>query len=155
MMEIVITYGKGKGLTELAAFDSALWNAGIGNYNLLTLSSIVPPNSKIEVRKIDQNMDNIGDRLYVVIAKCIETDKGKFAYAGLGWITNQEGSGIFLEERCDDETELKEKLKLGMESVIRYRNGIFCNSEIITSSIECMDMPVCAIVAAVYYRERW
>jgi len=36
--------GSSEGYTELNAFDGALLNAGIGNTNLVKMSSIVPPN---------------------------------------------------------------------------------------------------------------
>lgn len=36
----------GSGSTELNAFDNALCNAGVGNYNLVKVSSILPPMSK-------------------------------------------------------------------------------------------------------------
>ena len=64
-MKISITYGKGSGKTELAAFDAALWNAGIADYNLIILSSIIPPNSKVFVKKLEQNNQNIGNKLYL------------------------------------------------------------------------------------------
>ncbi len=35
--------GQGVGSTHLNAFDAALWDAGVGNYNLLRVSSILPP----------------------------------------------------------------------------------------------------------------
>ncbi|HTY26397.1 MAG TPA: arginine decarboxylase, pyruvoyl-dependent [Desulfomonilaceae bacterium] len=38
-----ITSGYGEASTELNAFDAALLNAGIGNTNLIKLSSILPP----------------------------------------------------------------------------------------------------------------
>lgn len=41
----VTVSGKGGGKTELNAFDSALVDAGVGNYNLVRLSSILPPNT--------------------------------------------------------------------------------------------------------------
>lgn len=41
------TSGHAEGITELNAFDNALLNAGIGNLNLIKLSSIVPANVEI------------------------------------------------------------------------------------------------------------
>jgi arginine decarboxylase len=38
--------GSSEGYTELNSFDGALLNAGIGNTNLVKMSSIVPPNCK-------------------------------------------------------------------------------------------------------------
>lgn len=38
--------GKGKDFEEISSFDSALINAGIGNYNLVKISSILPAGCK-------------------------------------------------------------------------------------------------------------
>jgi len=38
--------GASEGLTELTSFDGALLAAGVGNTNLIKMSSILPPNSK-------------------------------------------------------------------------------------------------------------
>jgi arginine decarboxylase len=38
--------GVGEGYTPLNSFDTALLNAGIGNTNLVKMSSIIPPNCK-------------------------------------------------------------------------------------------------------------
>ncbi|MHC1581183.1 pyruvoyl-dependent arginine decarboxylase [Methanopyrus sp.] len=40
--------GTGRADTSLAAFDAALLDAGIGNWNLVTLTSILPPNAEEE-----------------------------------------------------------------------------------------------------------
>ena len=44
-MQIHLASGVGSGPTELAAFDAALAAAGVANYNLLYLSSVIPPAS--------------------------------------------------------------------------------------------------------------
>jgi len=41
-----LTSGSAEGATELTAFDGALLNAGIGNINLLKVSSILPPHAE-------------------------------------------------------------------------------------------------------------
>ncbi len=41
-----ITAGLGTGHTDLTAFDAALLKAGVGNYNLLKVSSIVPADAR-------------------------------------------------------------------------------------------------------------
>lgn len=43
-----IVSGTGTGNTSLTAFDAAVLNAGIGNFNLVKVSSIVPPNCRRE-----------------------------------------------------------------------------------------------------------
>jgi len=50
-MEIVLTSAIGSGKTSLSAFDDALFKAGMGNYNLIRLSSIIPKNAKIKVKE--------------------------------------------------------------------------------------------------------
>ncbi len=42
-----IVVGKGEGDTLLTSFDKALLDAGIGNYNLLKVSSIFPPHAEV------------------------------------------------------------------------------------------------------------
>lgn len=39
----IVTSGAGTGSTPLNAFDKALLNAGIGNFNLIKVSSVLPP----------------------------------------------------------------------------------------------------------------
>lgn len=39
--------GIGKDICEIGSFDSALLDAGIGNYNLVKISSILPPESQV------------------------------------------------------------------------------------------------------------
>jgi arginine decarboxylase len=46
-----ITAGSSKGFSELNAFDGALLNAGVGNVNLLKMSSICPPHAR-EVKSV-------------------------------------------------------------------------------------------------------
>ncbi|MDI6644273.1 MAG: arginine decarboxylase, pyruvoyl-dependent [Methanobacteriaceae archaeon] len=46
-MKISITSGKSEGPTNLNAFDNALLNAGIGDVNLIKVSSIIPKGTEI------------------------------------------------------------------------------------------------------------
>jgi arginine decarboxylase len=48
----VLVSGTGAAVTELNAFDRALQQAGVGNYNLIRLSSILPPHVKQTDKKI-------------------------------------------------------------------------------------------------------
>ena len=42
-MKLYIAKAIGRGSTELAAFDAALVGAGVANFNLIRLSSVIPP----------------------------------------------------------------------------------------------------------------
>lgn len=155
-LNIKIVRGVGMGQTSLSAFDAALWKAGIANYNLIYLSSIIPPNSKIEfIENLNENNINIGHKLYVVMARCEQMKVGKEAWAGLGWIQRKDGSGIFVEHYANNEKELDKLLQISLEDVISHRLGEWGTMKKVTSGIRCVDKPVCAIVAAVYKSDKW
>lgn len=48
--KFTLVSGSGEGLTTLNAFDAALLKSGLGNLNLLKVSSILPPHSKFQER---------------------------------------------------------------------------------------------------------
>lgn len=48
--KFTLTVGRGEGSTPLNAFDAALKDAGIGNLNLLRVSSILPPGAGFHTR---------------------------------------------------------------------------------------------------------
>ncbi|MBD3354433.1 hypothetical protein GF361_00430 [Candidatus Woesearchaeota archaeon] len=154
-MLISVTYGKGIGKTEISAFDSALWDGGIGDYNLITLSSVIPPNSRIEVKRLQIDNRDIGNKLYVVLSKCFARNIGEEAYAGLGWVTKEDGSGVFMEECGKSKEEVKQRIKDSLESAISYRNGNYSSIDYHIEKIKCEHNPACAVVAAVYKSEGW
>lgn len=65
-MQIFVTTGTGDGPTPLAAFDAALINAGVANYNLLYLSSVIPADAVIQRAKYVAPPDEYAYRLYLV-----------------------------------------------------------------------------------------
>jgi len=44
---IILTSGLGEGSTPLNSFDAALLDAGVGNLNLIKVTSVIPPRAKI------------------------------------------------------------------------------------------------------------
>jgi len=48
-LDITVRTGSGTARTPLAAFDAALLSAGVANFNLVTLSSVIPPHSRVRV----------------------------------------------------------------------------------------------------------
>lgn len=155
-MKITVTYGSGQGSTKLAAFDHALWDAGIGNYNLIKISSIIPKNAEIVVQKLRLNETEIGYKLYVVIASCIEDIPGKEAWAGLGWIrADHNGPGLFMEQVASTREECMRLVKRSLHSVTQYRLEKYSKISSKLCGIQCKQSSVCAIVAALYESEHW
>lgn len=153
---IYITSGIGKGQTNLSAFDAALWDAGIANFNLIKLSSIIPPASKIEVKNINNNGSNdFGNKLYVVLACKRESEKGREAWAGIGWVQAKDGRGLFVEHEGSQQAEVIRLIKDTLSDMVKYRKEKYGEIHYQVVGTTCEDRPVCAVVAAVYQDEGW
>lgn len=68
-MEIVVAAGVGRGPTELSALDAALAGAGVANYNLVTVSSVVPADGQVRVADRVPDRGPAGHALTVVLAE--------------------------------------------------------------------------------------
>lgn len=94
--EVRVVWGEGEGATPLSAFDAALAETGLHNYNLVTYSSIVPAGSSVAtVGAVDLDYD-VGSPVGVVLAENHATGPGETVAAGLGWALAAEG-GVFME----------------------------------------------------------
>lgn len=156
-VKISVTSGRGDGPTSLAAFDRALWDAGIANFNLLYLSSVIPPGSRI-VREQPHECapESWGSRLYVVIAQQREVEIGTEAWAGIGWVQNlNDGRGLFVEQQGHSERQVEAQIQETMYSMLSYRKGDWGTIDSITVGVTCEERPVCAVAAAVYTAEGW
>lgn len=156
-MLITITSGVGSAQTKLAAFDAALWDAGIANFNLLVLSSMIPPGSEIivEKSKLQDNTSSHGNRLYVVLAKSVEVEFGREAWAGIGWTQASDGRGLFVEHAGATEDETLKLIDESLLDMTSYRKDDFGEKRTALAGLACIDRPVCAIVAAVFDEQPW
>lgn len=155
-MQIHVTTGTGEGPTPLAAFDAALINAGVANYNLIYLSSVIPAESVVQRTRYVAPADEYGYRLYIVMARHDEQQKGKSAWAGLGWTQDiDSGRGLFVEIHGSDRAQLEGDIQATLESMIASRPFPYGSIESEIVGIECCDKPVCALVTAVYQSEGW
>lgn len=155
-MKIYVTTGTGEGPTPLAAFDAALIDAGVANYNLIVLSSVIPAKSVIRRARYVAQTDEYGYRLYIVMAQHQEQQRGKSAWAGLGWTQEQDsGRGLFVEMHGSERSQVESDIQVTLESMIASRPLSYgaIESEII--GIECRDKPVCALSIAVYQSKEW
>ncbi len=159
-MQIHIVSGSGDGPTTLAAFDAALNDAGVANYNLLLLSSVIPPHSEIIVHSSPIThllSGSWGDRLYVVCAQVRVDQPGQEAWAGVGWVQDPKtGKGLFVEHEGYDEASVRNDIQASLEALQSTRREV--NFGPITTKIQgvtCVDKPVCALVIAVYQATGW
>lgn len=162
-MDIYLTSGVGYGKTTLSAFDAALKDAGVHNFNLIYISSIIPPFSQIKVKKFKAARKQYGDRLYVVRAENRSRESGKCIGAALGWYQLKSGKGVFVEHEEIGETEsaveanLTSEIKKSLTDLCRIRG--FSHAEkrmqIKMRIIKVTASAACVIVAAVYKSESW
>jgi arginine decarboxylase len=158
-MEIHVGSGTGSGPTTLSAFDAALNDAGIANYNLLVLSSVIPPQSKIVEHKegIQQKLPGEwGDRLYVVKAEMRTDRPNEEAWAGIGWVQDkQTGRGLFVEHEGNNEASVRRDIQHSLEALMATRNVDFGPIHMRVTGRTCTYHPVCALVIAAYQVSDW
>jgi arginine decarboxylase len=155
-MKIVITAGTGEGPTTVAAFDAALRRAGVENYNLIPLSSIIPPGSTIERATFVTPADEYGHRLYVVMARSDAQTAGDEAWAGVGWTQEPENRrGLFVELHDTSKIGVQEAIEATLVSMTASRGRTYDPIQYEVAGIVCHGKPVCALVIAVYQSEGW
>lgn len=153
---IAVATGSGVGPTPLAAFDSALLDAGVANYNLVCLSSVIPPGSVIERRRWHTPREDWGRRLYCVLSQQREDRPGRSAHAGIGWVHDaRSGAGLFVELHGEDDERLADDLRATLHTMQARRGIDFGPIHTEIASMRCETQPVCALVIAVYAAAPW
>jgi len=155
---IPVTSGVGFGPTPLSAFDHALFEAGIANYNLIPLSSVIPLGHQPRVERVDWNGQEQGHRLYVVLASQQAETKGQSVAAGLGWVMAKTNPvwGLFVEHHGETEEDVRRQIENSLAHMMSYRTDCqWGKIETHIVSAKCSGTPVCALAAAIYQSEPW
>ena len=155
---IEIARSIGTGATTLAAFDDALLGCGVGNFNILRLSSVIPPET--DVIPTDGAIDVLGDwgdRLYVVMAEQRVDRPGREAWAGIGWVQHEEsGRGLFVEHEGLAEGQVRDDIERSLSALVEARPGVeFGPIQSVVAGARCEGDPICAMVVAVYESAGW
>jgi arginine decarboxylase len=163
-LEIRVRTGTGRGPTPLAAFDAALRCAGVANFNLIRLTSVIPPGAVVDdgISGGREDADgaepdgNYGDRLYVVMAERRASRPGEEAWAGLGWVQEPEsGRGMFVEHDGPRPDPLLDDIRRSLGAVAGSRSGSFGPVGMRVAGIRCQGEPACAVVVAAYRVVPW
>jgi arginine decarboxylase len=165
-LQIAVVASIGQGQTPLSAFDAALWRCGVHGYNLLSLSSVVPPGSQIVACDHYQApAAEHGHKLYVVKAEMRSEEPGAVIAAGLGWLQYGDGRGVFVEHELHEshgdcaavERALTGQIMASLSDLAARRNVEFV-AELAGSCITVTRVerePKSAIAIAVYQSEAW
>jgi arginine decarboxylase len=158
---IRIVWGAGTGPTELASYDAALAAAGVHNYNLVGVSSVVPPDRAVTTPGTAPDLGPVGSKLTVVEARA--TGEGRVA-ACLGWALSEEG-GLFYEAGVADDGEVRgervagdgdpeaaarERVLRGIEAGQQHRDWAFAEPTTRTATASSEREYATAVVLGVY-----
>ncbi len=158
MTDVTIAAGTGTGPTTVAAYDAALVDVGIADFNLVGLSSVVPGDATIDrVERIEVD-GNAGDILTVVEARATARQPAT-AVAGLGWRRSESGPGLFHEASASgpDATEaaVRSTIETGLDHGMTLRSWTTTSGDSLVVSRAGIDAGVaCAVVVATIGRPR-
>ncbi|MFC5365355.1 pyruvoyl-dependent arginine decarboxylase [Salinirubrum litoreum] len=134
MSRIRVVTGVGTGPTEIASYDAALAEANVHNYNLVTVSSVVPADATVERVGTAPDLGPAGNRLTVVEARAT-VPTGDPASAVLGWATGP-GPGLFYEAGGPDAPEtLRAEVERGLSAGKDLRDWEFTDQSMAVASV--------------------
>lgn len=152
MDTIRVVWGTGTGPTEVAAYDAALADANVHNYNLVHVSSVIPAGTRVDPVGEAPDLGQPGDRLTVVEGAATHAGPGGVA-AGLGW-TPGDGPGLFYEAAGPtDEETIETRIREGLDAGRELREWDLPETEVRTVRIRAEPGEYAsAAVLAVYGR---
>lgn len=146
MMKVSITSGRSEGPSRLNAFDNALLDAGIGDVNLITVSSILPKDTQIvELPHIQE-----GKMVNCVLA-CAHSDQpGDLITAAVAVATSDDFGCVVEHSGVNQDPE---KIKEEAETMVRYMmkvRGLTIREIIIVNESHKVKEEGVALAAVVY-----
>lgn len=154
MPTIRIVSGTGSGPTATAAYDAALADANVHNYNLVTISSVIPPDASVENAGTAPDLGPIGGELRVVQARASSADER--VSAAIAWGRAKSGPGLVYEAAGEREPEaIRERARAGLEAGRELREWTFATRDAaVVSAASGGDKHAGAVVLAVYGESR-
>jgi arginine decarboxylase len=132
MSTIRVVWGGATGPTEMAAYDAALAAAGIADYNLVTVSSVVPAEAELAVVGEAPDLGATGNRLTVVQSRADRPPGAdEPAVAGLGWARSRSGRGLFYEATGASAFAVRTEIEEGLAAGRALRDWTFQTEEVL------------------------
>jgi arginine decarboxylase len=151
MSIIHVAGGAGTGPTEKAAYDAALADANLHNYNLVPVSSVVPADAEVVAVDAVPDLGPAGNRLNVVQAERAAVGPETVA-AGIGWATGP-GPGLFYEADAESEADVLRRLDRGLAAGRDLRDWSFAHEETLVETAEASPGQHTCVVALAAYGE--
>jgi arginine decarboxylase len=107
--KVFFTKGVGRAKDQLTSFEFALRDAGIAPFNLVSVSSIMPPGAQIVSRKEGLEHLKSGQVVFAVIARMASNEPNRLIVASIGCALPAESTtyGYLSEHHTFGETEEK------------------------------------------------
>lgn len=154
-LQVVVTSGVGAAPTDLAAFDAALQDAHVAQFNIVQLSSVLPAGSKVVISP-EQPAGAWGDVLYAAYAERHAHQHREHACAGMGWVQDEQtGAGMLVEHGGSSRQEVEDLIRESLADIARRRTQQFGDVNFEIVNIACVDQPVCAVVVASFGTSPW
>ena len=150
MGTIRVVRGVASAPTELSSYDAALAAAGVENYNLVSVSSVIPAGVTVERVDAAPDLGPVGERLTVVEARATVAE-GR-AVAGLAWARTADGRGLFYEASGRDAASVREEVETGLRAGMDLREWRFVEEDSEVVAADAGDGHTTALVLAVYGR---
>ena len=158
--------------TGLAAFHRALVAVGLGHYNLVRLSSVIPAGTDVGLGRVDQGpalpsrwrgprpddfVDGFhGDRVYCVYAAHGTEVPGREVWAGVGWAQRVDGQGgYFVEHHGDSAEAVRADIRTSLADMTSDEVAEFGPAQWALEGVVCQGAPVCALVVVPYVVAGW
>jgi arginine decarboxylase len=84
-----------------------------------------------------------------------ESEKGREAWAGIGWVQAKDGRGLFVEHEGSQQAEVMRLIKETLNDMVKYRKEKYGEIHYQIVGLRCENKPVCAVAAAVYESQGW
>lgn len=118
---IRIVWGTGHGRARSASLDAALAAAGVHQYNLRRLSSVIPSGAELASVGSAPDLGSTGNALDVAMARATSASDEP-AVAGMAWARDgSEGPGVFSEVSGSEPDGVAERLRAGVERSCELR----------------------------------
>lgn len=139
--------GAAEGGTELNAFDNALLAAGIGDVNLIKVSSILPPHVKLQdsVPKLPK-----GAFVPVVYAERTSTTPGETVAVSVGVGRAPDGFGVVMEAGGRSKAEVEAEVCRKIEEAFRVRGLPLMEVQVVAAEHQVKRCG-CVVAACVFF----
>lgn len=155
MSVIRVAWGHATAPTALSSYDAALAEANVHNYNLISLSSIIPAEPPVERVGTAPDLGPTGEGLAVVQSyETVGPGSEVPAVAGLGWLRSESGRGIFYEVSGTDPEGVERAIRDGLAAGRDLRDWEFEDDPVvqIETGDPDPDEHATAVVVAAYGR---